>query len=249
MFEGRIVDMKIKCPVCGNENYFSGIEEGTKFCSSCNRPLPEPKIPDNTENPYIKIEKGGINSAFLGSKKLLDKETFCNKVIVWLKSGLEVGEEEFYHIFSKEIEKFETDNVVESHFYLENIYFHMFLIYFNCAYVFNNKDKVDDYFDYFVDKTYDLIFKKEFGKYKKEVWKINIMRRLKDYAAVCSSEPEKKYNSAKFSILLAAEFCKNFPDKAELDSTNKIAIIDSYLYMVLSLSLKTLGNYFKKYKI
>ena len=49
--------MKIKCTACGFENYFSGIEEGTKFCSNCNLPLPEPKIPDTTENPYIKIKK------------------------------------------------------------------------------------------------------------------------------------------------------------------------------------------------
>ena len=32
--------MKIKCPVCGCENYFSGLEdEETRFCSSCNEPL------------------------------------------------------------------------------------------------------------------------------------------------------------------------------------------------------------------
>ena len=35
--------MKIKCPVCGCENYFSGLEdEGTKFCSNCNTPLNKP---------------------------------------------------------------------------------------------------------------------------------------------------------------------------------------------------------------
>jgi len=32
--------MKIKCPLCGNENYFTGLEdEGTIFCSNCNEPL------------------------------------------------------------------------------------------------------------------------------------------------------------------------------------------------------------------
>ena len=32
--------MKIKCSVCGNENYFTGLEnEETRFCSSCNEPL------------------------------------------------------------------------------------------------------------------------------------------------------------------------------------------------------------------
>ena len=32
--------MKIKCPACGTENYFSGLEdEETRFCSDCNEPL------------------------------------------------------------------------------------------------------------------------------------------------------------------------------------------------------------------
>lgn len=32
--------MKIKCPTCGAENYFSGLEdEETRFCSDCNEPL------------------------------------------------------------------------------------------------------------------------------------------------------------------------------------------------------------------
>ena len=32
--------MKIKCPLCGCENYFTGLEDkGIKFCSNCNTPL------------------------------------------------------------------------------------------------------------------------------------------------------------------------------------------------------------------
>jgi len=32
--------MKIKCPACGAENYFSGLEDGeTRFCSECHKPL------------------------------------------------------------------------------------------------------------------------------------------------------------------------------------------------------------------
>ena len=32
--------MKIKCPACGAENYFSGLEDKeTRFCSDCNEPL------------------------------------------------------------------------------------------------------------------------------------------------------------------------------------------------------------------
>ena len=37
--------MKIKCPRCDCENYFTGLEEGTKFCSNCNKPLFEEKTP------------------------------------------------------------------------------------------------------------------------------------------------------------------------------------------------------------
>ena len=36
--------MKIECPRCGCENYFTGLEEGTKFCSNCNEPLFEKEI-------------------------------------------------------------------------------------------------------------------------------------------------------------------------------------------------------------
>jgi len=68
--------LKIKCPLCGCENYFTGLEdEGTKFCSECNTPLVEPKIPDNIKNPYIKKEK--TDNGFTGLKKILYKETFC----------------------------------------------------------------------------------------------------------------------------------------------------------------------------
>ncbi|MCG2791042.1 MAG: PD-(D/E)XK nuclease family protein [Actinomycetia bacterium] len=51
--------MKIKCPLCGCENYFTGLEdEGTKFCSECNTPLIEPKtmLGKETFCPYCGIE-------------------------------------------------------------------------------------------------------------------------------------------------------------------------------------------------
>jgi len=44
--------MKIKCPLCDFEN-----EEGSKFCKNCNEPLAKFKIPNATENPYIKIKE------------------------------------------------------------------------------------------------------------------------------------------------------------------------------------------------
>ena len=47
--------MKIKCPLCGYENYFTGLEdESTMFCSNCNKPLVEPKIPEATEKKWNK---------------------------------------------------------------------------------------------------------------------------------------------------------------------------------------------------
>jgi len=227
--------MKIKCPACGYENYFTGLEdECNRFCNNCGIGL---------------FELDNQKITFYKSKIFLSKDTFYNKVIVWLKSSLEVGKNDLYDILLKEKGKFKTNNVLENQLYLENIYFHMFLIYFNCARIFKNKDKVEDYFNYFIDKTYDLIFKKEFRKYKKEVWEINMIRRLKDYAAVCKSEPGEKYNSAKFTILLTMVFCKNFPNREELISTNEIYVIDSLLYALLDLSFKTFENYFKKYKI
>ena len=52
--------MKIKCPVCGNENYFTGLEdEETRFCSSCNEPL-------------FKIGKEKSYNSFQGSKLIFD---------------------------------------------------------------------------------------------------------------------------------------------------------------------------------
>ena len=41
--EKRGFSVKIECPRCGCENYFTGLEEGTKFCSNCNEPLFEKK--------------------------------------------------------------------------------------------------------------------------------------------------------------------------------------------------------------
>lgn len=68
--------MKIKCPLCGYENYFTDLElenEGTIFCCNCNskKPLVEPKIPEAKENSYIKIDKGETDTT-IDSKKTLN---------------------------------------------------------------------------------------------------------------------------------------------------------------------------------
>jgi hypothetical protein len=37
---GEDINMKIKCPACGAESYFTGLEdEETRFCSECHKPL------------------------------------------------------------------------------------------------------------------------------------------------------------------------------------------------------------------
>ena len=51
--------MKIKCPLCGYENYFTGLEdEGTRFCSNCNEPLFKPEDYDIRNHPYFKKGEG-----------------------------------------------------------------------------------------------------------------------------------------------------------------------------------------------
>lgn len=87
--------MKIKCPLCDTINYFSGIEEGTRFCSNCNTPLAEPKTPVNTENLYIKIKNSETSTNFLGSKKMLDKETFSDVLVDWVVESLKIRRDGF----------------------------------------------------------------------------------------------------------------------------------------------------------
>ena len=81
--------MKIKCPRCGCENYFTGLEdENARFCSNCNEPLFNEKIPllnsfeeissaalsaiakDKSNKDIIAILKQGVN--------LIDKSTSEN---------------------------------------------------------------------------------------------------------------------------------------------------------------------------
>jgi len=60
--------MKTKCPACGCENYFSGLEdEETRFCSSCNEPL-------------FKIGKEKPDKAFSGSKQIFDSRKLFESI-------------------------------------------------------------------------------------------------------------------------------------------------------------------------
>ena len=76
--------MKIKCPLCGCENYFTGLEdEGTKFCSECNTPLVEPKTTLDKETfcPYCEIE---LIDEYKGKYKCPN----CNRCFIKSPSGI-----------------------------------------------------------------------------------------------------------------------------------------------------------------
>ena len=112
--------MKIECPLCGAINYFSGIEKSTRFCSNCNAPLTETKIPDNTKNPYIKIKNREASADFSGSKKILNKEIFSDMLVDWVVTNLKIGREKgLYKEFLKSLEEFKVNKVKEDIFYEE----------------------------------------------------------------------------------------------------------------------------------
>lgn len=84
--------MKIKCPLCGYENYFTGLEdEGTIFCCNCNnnKPLVKPKIPEATEKP---------NKASLG----LHKEAMGFGSVLTTYSLRDIGPAGGYIFYDKE---------------------------------------------------------------------------------------------------------------------------------------------------
>jgi len=71
--------VKIKCPLCGYENYFTGLEdEGTRFCSNCNEPLFEEKIP--LLNSFEEISSAAL-SAMANDKSTKD-------ILAILKQGV-----------------------------------------------------------------------------------------------------------------------------------------------------------------
>ena len=212
--------MKIKCPLCGCENYFSGLEdEGTKFCSNCNRPLPEPKIPDITENPYIKIKKGETNSAFLGSKKTLDKESFSNGLVDLVVESLKIRRNGFFQGFLKDIEEFGADKVMKEKFEEEIYYFYIWLAHINSISIFQNKNKINDYFSHFCKKMYELVFKRKYGGYKEEKWIEILTQKLNGYAGAYNLLIEENSYFSKTS--LGREFYKNLYGREELGAIKK----------------------------
>ena len=243
--------MKIKCPVCGTINYFSGLEEVTKFCSNCNTPLVEAKTLNTTENPYIKIKKEKLNTTFLGHKITLDKETFSNLLVDWVVESLKVRRKKgFYQNILKNIAEFGGDEVIEDKFYKEVIYFHMWLAYTNCLVVLQNKDRVNSYFPIFTRKIYNLfsMFSKlEFGGCEEEEWEINLTKKINGYVDAYNLFLEGKGDPYCTSAL-GREFYKNLYGRERLDAI----IIHLFVIFVLGelkASSESLGKELTKYKI
>jgi ribosomal protein L33 len=60
--------MKINCPTCGAENYFTGLEdEETRFCNGCNEPL-------------FKIRKEKTYNAVSGSKQIINLQNLLEGI-------------------------------------------------------------------------------------------------------------------------------------------------------------------------
>ena len=239
--------MKLKCPLCGCENYFTGLEdEVTRFCSNCNEPLVKPIIPDTTENPYIKIKKEKPDTNFPRPKKILDKETFCNTLTDWVVASLKIGRKGLFQNFLKDIEKFGADKAVENQFFVEIIYFYMWLAYINCVDTFQNKNKVNDYFSHFIDKMHGIFFKIEFGGYEKEGWKKYLAKKLNGYIDAYNLliKGESYFNNSS----LGREFYKNLYGREGLGFL-EIYIIHIYVTEELKSSFKTLGKLLMRYEI
>jgi hypothetical protein len=242
--------MKIKCPLCDTINYFSGIEEGNKICSNCNCniTLPEPKIPNATENPYFKIKNSETSTNFLGSKKMLDKETFSNLLFNWMIIKLNIERvKELFEGFLKSLSEFRLNKVTENIFYKEIVYLYVWLAYTNCINVFqNNKNIIDAYFPYFTKKIYILFSmfpKVNFDGYKEEEWERNLTKKINGYVDAYNLSLDSK----NFSFL-GGEFYKNLYRKEGLDAIAK-HIFSIFILEELKASFESLGKELTKYKI
>jgi hypothetical protein len=238
--------MKIKCPLCGCKNYFTGLEDkGTKFCSNCNTPLDEPKNSGIIENSFIKIPD--IN--FPRPEKILDKETFCNTLTDWVVAGLKIRRRNgIFKSFLKSIVEFGDDKVMEDKFYEEIIYFYMWLAYTNCVSVFQNKNKINGYFPHFTKKIYSLfsMFSKlEFGGYEEEEWERNLTKKINGYVDAYNLSIEE---ISHFSNL-GKEFYKNLYGRESLAGATTIYIFTIFVTEELKASFESLGKVLSRYKI
>jgi len=89
--------VKIECPRCGCENYFTGLEEGTKFCSNCNEPLFEKK--NLLFNSFEEISNAAFN-AIANNKSTKD-------ILIILKQGMNL-------IYGSTSEDIESLNIIAS---------------------------------------------------------------------------------------------------------------------------------------
>jgi len=241
--------MKIKCPLCGFEN-----EKGSKFCKNCNEPLVKFKIPNAIENPYTKKEKPDTSS--LGPKEMLDIETFCNTLIDWVVANIKIKRKGLFQSFLKDIEEFGADRVVENQFFVEIIYFYMWLAYTSCVNTFQNKNKVNDYFSHFIDKMHGLFFKIEFGGYEKEGWIKYLAKKINGYTnaynlllKVIKGDSISNKSSLVFNqSSLGREFYKNLYGREGLGAF-KIYVFTTFVNEELKASFKTLGKLLMRYEI
>ena len=240
--------MKIKCSVCGTINYFSGIEEGTRFCSHCNNRLPEPKTPNAAENPYIKIKKEKPNTSFLGSKIMLDKEAFSNLLVDWVVESLKIRRNGFFQGFLKNIEEFGDDKVMKEKFEEEIYYLYIWLAHVaSTSYILQNKNKINDYFSHFIEKMYSLFFKMKFNGYEKEELIRNLTEKLNGYADAYNLFLGGKGDPYCTSSL-GREFYKNLYGREPLGAINTY-LFTNFVVEELKASFESLGKGLIKYKI
>jgi len=239
--------MKIKCPLCGCENYFTGLKDkGTKSCSNCNTPLVEPKIPDTTENLYIKIEKEKPNTTFLAPKKTLDKESFSNGLVDWVVESLKIRKNGFFQGFLKDIVEFGADKVIEEKFVEEIYYFYIWLAYINSISIFQNKNKINDYFSRFYKKMYGLVFKRKYGGYKEAEWTEILTQKLNGYIDAYNLLVKENPYFSKTS--LGREFCKNLYGREGFSAVT-MRIFTIFVTEELKASFESLSKGLTRYKI
>jgi hypothetical protein len=215
--------MKIKCPSCGLENYFTGIEDGVnKFCSKCNTPLAGPEI-------------------------MLDMEKFCDMLIEWVVTTFDFKRKKgFLNKFIKDVEELGIGKTMEDKYFEEIIYFYMWLAYINCRISFQNVNKINDYFSHFINKIHRELFKSLFHRYKREKLIKNLKKKLNGYTDAYNLliKGDSIFNKSS----LGREFYKNLYGR-ETIGIIKGYVFTTFVYEELKFSFKTLAKVLTRYKI
>jgi len=228
--------MKIKCPVCGTENYFSGIEdEDDTICSNCGEPL-------------FKIGKEKSDNMFPESKKiLLDEETLSDLLTSWVVTNINIIKKHgIYKDFLKKTKELLTGTITEEKFLKEAIYLYMWLVHMNCHSAFHNKDKVDICFFLFSEKVYEIFFKKDSGRH--EEWVKTFSKKLNGYITAYNLFVEGDSYFKQSS--LGTEFGKNiYGMREDMLGATETLVFTAFVAGELTTSFKTLGKVLMKYKI